>query len=91
MLAHLTEDLALSEEQVELVGSILESQHEMMTEVFEDASLRGDREAMHAQMEAIREEFELQLESVLTEAQMAQFRELGHKRGPHPHPSADSE
>jgi hypothetical protein len=89
MLAHLTEDLDLSEEQVELVGSILENQHEMMEELFEDASLRGDRDAMHEQMEAIREETELQLESVLTEEQMEKFRERPHKRGPHPHRPAD--
>jgi hypothetical protein len=91
MLAHLTEDLDLSEEQVELVRPILENQHEMMQEVFEDESLRGDRAAMHEQMEAIREETELQLESVLTEEQMEQFRELPHKGGPHQHQPADLE
>jgi ketosteroid isomerase-like protein len=80
MLAHLTEDLDLSEEQVELVAPILENQHEMIKAVFEDTSLRGDRDAMHAEMEAIREETELQLEAVLTEAQMESFRELPHKR-----------
>lgn len=89
MLAHLTEDLDLSEEQVELVGPILENLHIMMEEVFEDESLRGDRDAMHEQMEAIREETDLQLESVLTEEQMEKFRERSHKRGPHPRRPAD--
>ena len=89
MLAHLTKDLDLSEEQVELVGTILENQHEMMKEVFEDEALRGDRDAMHEQMEAIREETELQLESVLTEDQMEKFRELRHRRMHHRHQRAD--
>jgi len=80
MLEHLSEDLNLSDDQVDQVRPILEDQAERMKAVFEDDSLRGDRAARREQMDSIREETELQMESVLTEAQMELFRELPRKR-----------
>ena len=80
MLTRLTETLDLSEDQLEAVRPILETQVEMMHDAFSNDGLREDRNAMRAQMEAIREETEFQLETILTPQQMDRYRELAQKR-----------
>jgi Spy/CpxP family protein refolding chaperone len=76
MLSHLTEELALSDEQANQIRPILEAQAEKQRKLFSESSSGGDRRAMREQMKGIHEETDRQIESILTPEQIEQFQEL---------------
>jgi Spy/CpxP family protein refolding chaperone len=76
MLSHLTEELALSDDQANQIRPLLEAQAEKRQKLFSESSSGGDRRAMREQMRAIHEETDRQIESILTPEQVEQFQEL---------------
>jgi Spy/CpxP family protein refolding chaperone len=76
MLSHLTEELALSDDQANQIRPLLEAQAEKRQKLFSESSSGGDRRAMREQMRAIHEETDKQIESILTPEQVEQFQEL---------------
>jgi len=79
MLSHLTQELALSDDQANQIRPILEAQAEKRQKLFSESPSGGDRRAMREQMRAIHEETDKQIESILTPEQVEQFQELRKK------------
>jgi Spy/CpxP family protein refolding chaperone len=79
MVSHLTQELALSEDQANQIRLILEAQAEKRQKLFSESSSGGDRRAMREQMRAIHKETDRQIESILTPEQIEQFQDLRKK------------
>lgn len=80
-LAQLTRKLDLTQEQQEKIAPILKTHEEQMRTLHEKArSSEGGRGALRDQMRAARQDFEKQVEGVLTESQAAEFRKLQDQR-----------
>ena len=74
LLERLTEELALTPEQVEAVRPILAEQATKQRDAFQQH--RGNREEMRSAMMALQRETDERLGAVLTEEQMQKWREL---------------
>jgi len=74
----LTKQLELTEDQSDSVRAVLEKQGQQRRELFQNSG--GDRDAMRAAMADLREETNAELAEILTEDQMAKFKEIQSQR-----------
>ena len=82
MMAFLTEELSLTEEQVPEVRLILEDQRFTMATVQEELGRPAtdeDREVMRERMREVREQTNQSLAEILDEEQMKGYQELGQR------------
>jgi len=79
----LKKDLELTDEQADLIRPIIEQQIERRSAIFElkyQDKGRPDRREIRSEMEAWQQETETQLADILSESQMATYRQLQERR-----------
>ncbi len=83
IIAHLTEKLSLSDEQVTQIRPIIENQAEQQKQLFEKYGSQGraGKQAMRGEMKTLREETHSKMAAVLTEEQMEKYESLRPKLG----------
>jgi len=74
----LSTQLELTEDQAKSVRTVIEKQARQRRELFQSSG--GDREAMRAAMADLQEETNSQLAEILTEDQMAKYKEIQSQR-----------
>ncbi|MCL7973216.1 MAG: hypothetical protein M8835_01495 [marine benthic group bacterium] len=77
-LAQLTEQLDLSDAQVDQMRPIIEEQTKKQQKIFEEGS--GDREKMRGEMMKLMQETDERYAEILTEEQMTRYREMRQQR-----------
>lgn len=82
VIANLRDRLDLTEEQMDQIRPIIEDQIEKRRQIFEEIKTQGrqGRKALKNEMRAIRSYTDNQLEGILTEQQMEEYRQMQDER-----------
>ncbi len=82
VISDLTEELDLSDAQVEQIRPVIQNHAEKRNEIFDQyrSEGRSGRQEMRSQLETLREETQSELASVLTEEQMEKYKAYQEER-----------